>query len=55
MQVLADVFRVLESGGRFLFSDARVIGGLFSHEEIATRSYSNIGTSAAAVLISNAK
>jgi len=37
-QLLADVFRVLKSGGRFLFSDALVIGGLVSHEEIATRS-----------------
>ena len=37
-QVLANVFRVLKPGGRFLFSDALVIGGLVSHEEIATRS-----------------
>ena len=28
-QVLADVFRIHKSGGRFLFSDALVIGGLF--------------------------
>jgi len=37
-QVLANVFRVLKPGGRCLFSDALVIGGLVSHEEIATRS-----------------
>jgi len=37
-QVLADLFRVLKPRGRFLFSDALVIGGLVSHEEIATRS-----------------
>src|SRR5262249_53034583 len=36
--VLANLFRVLKPGGRFLFSDALVIGGLVSHEEIATRS-----------------
>ena len=34
----ADLFRVLKPGGRFLFSDALVIGGLVSQEEIATRS-----------------
>jgi ubiquinone/menaquinone biosynthesis C-methylase UbiE len=37
-QVLANLFRVLQPGGRFLFSDALVVGGLLSHEEIATRS-----------------
>ena len=37
-EVLADLFRVLKPGGRFLFSDALVIGGLVSQEEIATRS-----------------
>ena len=37
-QVLANLFRVLKPGGRFLFSDALVIGGLVSHEEIAARS-----------------
>jgi len=37
-RVLANVFRVLKPGGRFLFSDALVIGGLVSHEEIAARS-----------------
>jgi len=37
-RVLANAFRVLEPGGRFLFSDALVIGGLVSHVEITTRS-----------------
>jgi len=37
-QVLANIFRVLKPAGRFLFSDALVIGGLVSHEEIAARS-----------------
>ena len=37
-QVLANIFRVLKPGGRFLFSDALVIGGLVSQKEIATRS-----------------
>lgn len=32
------MFRVLKPGGRLLFSDALVIGGAISHEEIATRS-----------------
>jgi SAM-dependent methyltransferase len=36
--VLAEVYRVLMPGGRILFSDALVIGGVISHEEIATRS-----------------
>jgi SAM-dependent methyltransferase len=37
--LLAEMYRVLKSrGGRMLFSDALVIGGLISHEEIATRS-----------------
>ena len=36
--VLAEMFRTLKPGGRMLFSDALVIGGLVSHEEIATRS-----------------
>ena len=37
-QLFANVSRVLKSDGRFLFSDALVIGGLVSNEEIATRS-----------------
>lgn len=36
--LLAEIFRVLRPGARFLFSDALVIGGLISHQEIATRS-----------------
>ena len=37
-QLLSDLRRVLKPGGRLLFSDALIIGGLISHEEIATRS-----------------
>src|SRR5450631_160985 len=37
-EVLVEIFRVLKPGGQMLFSDALVIGGLVSHEEIATRS-----------------
>jgi len=36
--ILAEFFRVLKLRARFLFSDALVIGGVISHEEIATRS-----------------
>lgn len=36
--VLREIFRVLRPGARFLFSDALVIGGIISHEEIAARS-----------------
>jgi SAM-dependent methyltransferase len=38
LSLLREVSRVLKRGGRLLFSDALVIGGLISHEEIATRS-----------------
>ena len=37
-QILSDLRRVLKPGGRLLFSDALIVGGLVSHEEIATRS-----------------
>jgi SAM-dependent methyltransferase len=37
-QVLGEMFRILKPGGRMLFSDALVVGGLLSNEEIATRS-----------------
>jgi SAM-dependent methyltransferase len=36
--VLRDLFRVLKPRGRLLFSDALVVGGLISHQEIAMRS-----------------
>jgi ubiquinone/menaquinone biosynthesis C-methylase UbiE len=37
-KMLSKLFRVLRPGGRLLFSDALVIGGILSHQEIATRS-----------------
>jgi SAM-dependent methyltransferase len=36
--LLGEIFRVLKRGGRMLFSDALIVGGMLSHEEIATRS-----------------
>jgi ubiquinone/menaquinone biosynthesis C-methylase UbiE len=38
LSILREVFRTLKPGGRMLFSDALVVGGMISHEEIATRS-----------------
>lgn len=38
LSVLAEMYRVLKSGGRMLFSDALVIGGVISQDEIAARS-----------------
>jgi ubiquinone/menaquinone biosynthesis C-methylase UbiE len=38
LKVLCEMLRVLKPGGRMLFSDALVVGGMISHEEIATRS-----------------
>ena len=37
-EVLGEMFRILKPGGRMLFSDALVVGGMISNEEIATRS-----------------
>jgi SAM-dependent methyltransferase len=37
-QILSDLRRVLKPGGRLLFSDALIVGGLVSNEEIAIRS-----------------
>jgi SAM-dependent methyltransferase len=38
LALLRELWRVLKPGGRMLFSDALVIGGTLSNEEIATRS-----------------
>jgi ubiquinone/menaquinone biosynthesis C-methylase UbiE len=38
LDVFVEIFRVLKPGGRMLFSDALLIGGMISAEEIATRS-----------------
>jgi SAM-dependent methyltransferase len=38
LAVLVETYRVLKPGGRMSFSDALVIGGMISAEEIATRS-----------------
>jgi ubiquinone/menaquinone biosynthesis C-methylase UbiE len=37
-RVLRELYRVLKPEGRLLFSDALVIGGVISHQEIASRS-----------------
>jgi SAM-dependent methyltransferase len=37
-EVLVEIFRVLKPRGRMLFSNALLVGGLISNEEIATRS-----------------
>jgi SAM-dependent methyltransferase len=36
--VLREISRILTAGGRLLFSDALIVGGMVSHEEIAMRS-----------------
>ena len=38
LDLLRELFRVLKPGARFLFSDALVIGGVISHQELAARS-----------------
>ena len=38
LALLREIFRVLKPGARFVFSDALVIGGVISHQELATRS-----------------
>ncbi len=36
--LLREIFRILRPGARLLFSDALIVGGLISHQELATRS-----------------
>jgi ubiquinone/menaquinone biosynthesis C-methylase UbiE len=38
LTLLRELFRVLKAGARFLFSDALILGGVVTHQEIATRS-----------------
>jgi len=38
LELLKELWRVLKPGGRMIFSDALVVGGALSNEEIATRS-----------------
>ncbi len=38
LDLLKELWRVLKPGGRMIFSDALVVGGALSNEEIATRS-----------------
>jgi SAM-dependent methyltransferase len=40
-EVLGEMFCILKPGSRMLFSDALVVGGLLSHEEIVTRSFNS--------------
>ncbi len=36
--VLRELYRVIRTGGKLLFSDALIVGGMISHQEIAARS-----------------
>jgi SAM-dependent methyltransferase len=38
VDLLREIFRVLRPSGRLLFSDALIVGGAVTHQEIATRS-----------------